>query len=273
MDELNMHTVSEKLAKVNFTEAGRMASMVGGGALAVYGLATGIKNKSMPSLALAVLGGGMIYKAASEKRNSSQAASDHLPYRGGVVIEKSVTIAKPASELFTFWHNFENLSCFMEHLISVKQVDDRISHWVAKGPAGIPIEWDAEVINEIPGEMIAWRSLETANIDNTGSVHFKPQDDGSTLVKVVIRYDPPGRHVGAALARLFGEEPGLQVDEDLHRFKQLMETGEVSANAQKPLVTTGAHDMEWPNGDNPVKDDVNEASKDSFPASDPPSTY
>jgi len=262
---------SSWMSGINLSDAGRMASIVGGGALAVYGLATGIKNRSVPSIALAVLGGGLIYKAASEKMGADINDSHNLPYKGGIVIEKAVTINKSPEDLYHFWRNFENLPCFMEHLVSVSVNNHRTSHWVAKGPAGISIEWDAEIINEIPNELIAWRSMDSANIDNTGSVHFQPATGGrGTTVKVVLRYDPPGRMLGAAFAKLFGEEPGMQVEEDLHRFKQLMETGEIATNQGQPSGRVSARDMKWPQGYNPVKDTVTEASEDSFPASDAP---
>jgi uncharacterized membrane protein len=100
---------------------------------------------------------------------------------------------------------------------------------VARAPAGAQVSWDAEIINEIEGELIAWRTVDDADVRHTGSVHFRPSpDNGGTVVTVVFQYDPPGGRFGAAIARLFGEEPSQQVEEDLRRFKRLMETGEVS---------------------------------------------
>jgi len=273
MADTMIETGSNWMSGINLSKAGRMASIVGGGALAAYGLATAIKNRSvkgsLPGAAMAVIGGGLAYKAATEKMGADKYDGHNLPYRGGVVIERSVVINKKPDELYQFWRNFENLPIFMEHLISVKVTGDFTSHWAATGPAGIPIEWDAEIINEQPNELIAWRSLESSNIDNTGSVHFQPVDDGAaTMVKVVLRYDPPGRNLGAAFARLFHEEPGIQVSEDLLRFKQLIETG--AASSGKSAGHKSAREMAWPRGENPVKDTVAEASEDSFPASDAP---
>jgi uncharacterized membrane protein len=114
----------------------------------------------------------------------------------------------------------------MDHLESVTVLDERRSHWVAKGPVGSKVEWDAVIHNEIPNELIAWRSLEGAEVDNAGSVHFTPTETGDTEVRVVLRYDPPAGRVGAAIARLFGEEPSRQVAEDLRRLKQVVEAGE-----------------------------------------------
>jgi uncharacterized membrane protein len=103
------------------------------------------------------------------------------------------------------------------------------SHWVAKGPLGIRVQWDAEIYNENPNEMIAWRSLEGADVDNTGSVHFTPAPPGrGTEVRVVLKYNPPAGKLGAGIAKLFGEDPKQQIRDDLRRFKQLVEAGEIT---------------------------------------------
>jgi uncharacterized membrane protein len=147
---------------------------------------------------------------------------------GAVHAQKSIVINRPAEELYQFWHNFQNLPRFMKHLESVSVTDEKRSHWTAKAPAGTTVEWDAEITEDRPNEMIAWRSLEGSDVDNSGSVHFERAPGGrGTLVRVEIEYTPPGGIVGAAIAKLFGEEPEQQVGDDLRRFKQVMETGEV----------------------------------------------
>jgi uncharacterized membrane protein len=116
----------------------------------------------------------------------------------------------------------------MEHLERVEVLDDRRSRWTVRGPAGRALSWEAVVHNEIPGELIAWKSAEDADVPNAGSVHFSDAPGGrGTEVRVVLEYDPPAGALGVAIARLFGEEPGIQVREDLRRFKQLVETGEL----------------------------------------------
>jgi uncharacterized membrane protein len=138
-----------------------------------------------------------------------------------------MTINRSPQDLFNFWRNLENLPRFMRHLESVQNFGQR-SHWVARGPLGVRVEWDAEIYRERPNEMIAWRSLEGADVDNTGSVHFTPAPVGrGTEVRVVLKYDPPAGKAGAAVAKLFGKAPEQQIREDLRRFKQLMEAGEV----------------------------------------------
>lgn len=145
-------------------------------------------------------------------------------------VNKSVVINKSPEELYRYWRNFENLPRFMNHLESVKNLDDKRSHWVAKAPLGTTVEWNAEIINDEEGKAIVWKTLEGADVDSTGSVTFSPAKDGSgTEVKVVMKYEPPGGALGAVVAAIFGENPQQQLDEDLDRFKQVMETGSVPA--------------------------------------------
>jgi len=131
-------------------------------------------------------------------------------------------------DVYTFWRDLEHLPVFMQHLEEVRALTDRRSHWTVKGPAGRPIEWDAEITEDRPGDVIAWRSLDGSEVANGGSVKFSdaPADRG-TEVRVDLQYDPPGEEIGAVVAKLFGEEPQQQLRDDLRRFKQVMETGEV----------------------------------------------
>jgi uncharacterized membrane protein len=151
----------------------------------------------------------------------------------GIKVEESVTINRPVLEVYRFWRNFENLPRFMDHLEAVTVIDDVRSHWVAKGPAGTRVEWDAIIHNEVDDELIAWRSLPGSEVNNAGSVHFTPTPDGTgTDVRVVLSYEPPAGKVGAAVAKLLGEEPSKQVADDLRRFKQVMDSGDVLAGAR-----------------------------------------
>jgi uncharacterized membrane protein len=143
----------------------------------------------------------------------------------GIHVEHSVTINRPVTELYRFWRNFENLPKFMQHLESVAAREEGISHWVAKGPAGMRVEWDARIINEIENRVIAWQSLRGSTIATAGAVNFDETERG-TVVHVHMQYNPPGGKLAAAVAYMLGEEPNLQVQEDLRNFKRLMETGE-----------------------------------------------
>jgi uncharacterized membrane protein len=140
----------------------------------------------------------------------------------------TITVNRPAQEVYRYWRDFENLPRFMSHLESVRITGERRSHWVAKAPGGTNVEWDAEITEDVPNKLIAWRSLEGADVENSGVVRFEEAPGGrGTEVRVEMVYNPPGGLVGAGIARLFGEEPGQQIKGDLRRFKQVLETGEV----------------------------------------------
>ncbi|MDT7603997.1 MAG: hypothetical protein QOF61_1994 [Acidobacteriota bacterium] len=228
---------------VNVGETERWVSVIGGGALALYGLTRG----NLPGVALALLGASAVYRgttghcyaydAIGVNTAGTESDNQNVSVRGGrgVKVEKSLTINREPEELYSFWRNFDNLPRFMKHLEEVRVIDPQRSHWVAKAPAGTTVEWDAEVYNEKENELIAWRSLEGSEVDNAGSVHFTPAPGGrGTEVRVVLKYDPPAGIIGAAVAKLFGESPAQQIDEDLRRFKQLMEAGEVATTTGQP---------------------------------------
>lgn len=219
--------------QVNIGNSERIISGLSGGALTLYGLKCG----GLKGFSMMLMGGGLIYWGVTghcdvysalgintAKHRHPRASVQHGE---GIKIEKSVIINKRPDEIFKFWRNFENLPRFMNHLDSVRIIDDKRSHWVAKAPAGSTVEWDAEIINESPNELIAWRSIEGAEIANAGSVRFeKTPNDRGTEVKVTLSYSPPGGKLGALIARIFGEEPERQVEEDLYRLKQVVESGE-----------------------------------------------
>jgi uncharacterized membrane protein len=227
----------ETRRNVNVNETERMASAITGGALAVIGIAKG----GWAGWTLALAGGGLILRGATGHcgvyrafgvDTAHQDKQGHASVRQGhgIRIEKSVTINKSPEEIYSFWRNFSNLPKFMKHLESVQEKGDKYSHWVAKAPVGMTVEWDAEIINEEENAVIAWRSLEGATVPNAGSVRFEeaPGNRGC-IVRVSLSYEPLGGVLGSKIAKLFGEEPGQQVEEDLRRFKQLMEAGEIAS--------------------------------------------
>jgi uncharacterized membrane protein len=143
-------------------------------------------------------------------------------------MRKAITVNRPAEDVYRFWHDLRNLPRFMHHLESVQITDDRRSHWKAKAPAGMSVEWDAEMVEDRPNERIAWQSVPGSQVENAGSVRFVPAPGGrGTEVHVELRYNPPGGVIGAAIAWLFGESADQQIDDDLRAFKQVLETGEV----------------------------------------------
>ena len=149
---------------------------------------------------------------------------------------KCVTINRSSEDLFRFWRRLENLPFFARHLISVKETSPTESHWVAKSPAGTTAEWDAVIVKEMPNEYLAWESCPGSEIDNAGSVRFRPAPASQgTEVMVTLEYIPPVGALGALIARLYGEEPDIQVEEDLARFKAFMETGEIPTTVNQPV--------------------------------------
>jgi uncharacterized membrane protein len=146
----------------------------------------------------------------------------------GIEVRKAITVNKPPEEVYAFWRNLENLPQFMVHLESVRVLDARLSYWKARAPLGTAVEWTAEITEDIPNRLLAWQSVEGTKVPNSGHVEFKPAPgDRGTEVHVRLRYDPPGGTLGATIAKLFGEEPSVQVDGDLRRLKQVLEVGEV----------------------------------------------
>src|SRR3954468_22310647 len=227
-------------------------------------------NDRMTSLADAeywlALGGGILLLVAGASRRSVigaclTASSVPLLYRGvtghwphvrngnghrdntrtalsgdrGVHVRESVRLETPVAEVYRFWRRLDNLPKFMMHLDRVNEQPDGRSHWVAKGPAGLAVEWDAEIVNEIENKVIAWRSLPGSDVVTAGSINFAPARGGrSTQVSVHLQYAPPAGKAGAVVASLFGREPSQTIREDLRHFKQLLEAGEI------PRATTTA---------------------------------
>ncbi|BAY16803.1 cyclase/dehydrase [Anabaenopsis circularis NIES-21] len=220
--------ITKTPTEANETE--RWASLIGGGAMVL----TGLSQRSLRGVLTALAGGGLIYQGIT-KHSTIQQAQEAIGMNKPIKVEKTVTINKPADELYRFWHNFEQLPTFMKHLQSVKVYDAKRSHWIASAPLGNNVEWDAEILEDRENEFISWASVEGADIDNSGFVRFKkaPGDRG-TEVKVVLEYNIPGGGLSAALAKLFGEEPEQQIGDDLRRFKMLMEAGEIATTEGQP---------------------------------------
>ncbi|HEU4565809.1 MAG TPA: SRPBCC family protein [Gemmatimonadaceae bacterium] len=173
--------------------------------------------------ALDVLAGEML------RREPSPAAARATREREeGVQVTRAITIMRSPEEIYAFWRNLENLPRFMRHLESVRAIDERRSHWTAKGPGGKTVEWDAEITEDLPNELIAWRSLPGADVQNSGSVRFSPAPaDRGTAVTVEMRYAPPAGKLGVSVAKLFHQAPGQQMADDLRLLKQVIETGEI----------------------------------------------
>jgi len=215
-------------------QAGWLWSRVAGDALDLTSLGSAMKagdaNRTKLVSATAAVAGVTaldIFCAQQLSRGANGSATDGGD-DGSVRVTKTIIIGRPAEELYNFWHDFNNLGRFMTHLDSVQVTGNGRSHWVANGPGGKKVEWDAEIVADEPGKRIAWRSLEGADVQNSGSVQFQRATGGrGTLVRVELQYAPPGGKIGAAVAKLFRQAPGQQIEDDLHIFKQIIETGEV----------------------------------------------
>lgn len=208
--------------------------------LAMLGLASRFTHsqRRRVSLATAAVAGVAVLDILSSIKNQSQAHSGMDS--GALHVEKSIAISRPAEECYRFWHDFESFPRFMKHVESVRLTGDNRMHWKAKAPAGASVAWDAELTADEPNRYLAWRSLEGSQIDNAGTVRFEPAPGGrGTIVRVMLQYHPPGGKAGALIAKLFGEEPSQQIDEDLRRFKWLLETGEIPTTIGQSSGTRG----------------------------------
>ena len=222
-------------AGINVGRTERIVSGVVGAALIGYGLGRRRLRALLFPLGAELIRRGVTGKCRINRalgRNSAQgrdSAITSLEHGQGTRIEQAIVISRPRDELFQFWRQLDNLPRFMDNLESVTTLDPRRSHWVAKGPLGTRVEWDAEIHNEIEDEIIAWRSLPGSEVDQAGSVHFTPVHNGGTEVRVVMRYAAPAGKLGDAVAHLLGDDPARQVADDLRRFKQVMEATEAQA--------------------------------------------
>lgn len=217
----------------------RIISVASGALLSAYA----IRRRGVPGLVAGFFGAGLLYRGstgfcpvyaglgadtAGEPGAYNPNAS--VPYGRGVRVEESISVARSPMELYAFWRRLDTLPQFMHHLEEVTLLTDTRSRWRVHAPAGSRATWEAEIINDVPGQLIGWRSLPGSAIHHAGSVHFDRRN-AMTEVRVVLEYAPPARYIGASLARILGEEPQRQIAEDLRRFKEIVERGE-HANLQ-----------------------------------------
>lgn len=229
----------------NVGDRERIASVLGGALLAGYGL----ERRDLPGLGLVALGAMLVQRGASghcmvygalgvstregsiprRKRGEIVSAAATVNARDAIKVEQTITVERPPAELYGVWRDFRNLPRFMRDLESVTSLADGRTHWVAVGPGGTRIEWDAVIVNDIQDSLIAWKTVGSPDIAHAGSVHFRPSADGrGTDVRLIMEYEPPGGRLGkvaSALTRIFGESPSQRMKEDLERFKEQMESG------------------------------------------------
>jgi len=182
--------------------------------------------KTVQVIASALAGAALVGIVLGRRRRRRQDTRQALGGAGGTRLRETVTINRPAPELFRFWRSLSNLPSFVRHLERVDEYDHGRSHWVMRGPAGMSVEWDAELINEIEPDLLAWRSLPGSDLVSAGSVRFRPRSRGRTDVTVTMQYEPAGGTLGSALAWMSGYSPVSELREDLKRLKKMMERQE-----------------------------------------------
>jgi uncharacterized membrane protein len=210
----------------------------------------GISRRSLSGLCLVAGAAPLAYRGVTGEwpaglrgaLGSSGDTRQALSGSRGIHVRESVRLECPVDEVYRFWIRLENLPTFMGNLVSVDDLGGGRSRWVARGPRNMPVQWDAEIINEIPNKVIAWRSLPGGDVVTAGSVTFQPArgEERSTQVTVTLQYQPPAGKVGALVAKLFGREPQQTVREDLRRLKQLLEAGEIARADGEAGISAGA---------------------------------
>jgi uncharacterized membrane protein len=221
----------------NISDAERWASVAAGAGLAVYG----VSRRSAGGWLMAGLGALLVQRGVSGHCHTYDALGLNTAGTGtdtrqalsgdrGVNVAQSVIINRPVEELYRFWRNLENLPRFMRHLESVERVTDTLSRWRAKGPGGLDVEWNAEIINEVPNKVIGWKSLDGSDVVSAGSVNFEDIGTGGTRLRVRLQYSVPGGKLGAAVAWLMGRDPATEIREDLEQFKALAESGRLTVS-------------------------------------------
>jgi uncharacterized membrane protein len=217
----------QRSAMQNWPPAVRLAIGAVGGMLAVKGLG----RRGLRGNALTAAGAGLLSRAITSR--SSRGIFGGATGAQDIEIQKTIRVNAPLEQVWELWSNFENFPRFMTHLREVRRTYKNRSHWVAAGPAGIPIEWDAVVTEWVPNERIAWSSVEGSMVDTAGRVSFTQMPVGTIQIDVSMTYTPPAGAVGHAVAALFGADPKRAMDEDMVRLKSLLEEGKTTA--EKPV--------------------------------------
>lgn len=268
---------------INVSQQERVISIIAAPVLAVVG----VKRGGFTGFLLGLIAAELTYRGATGHSPlyrvlgiNTAVATQHryadisVPHEQGIHLKKSIYIARPKTELYSFWRNFSNLPRFMPALEVVRELTDIRSHWVARGPLGITrVTWDAEIVNEVPNEVIGWRSVEGSMVANAGSVRFETTPDNlGTMVHVEMEYVLPAGLVGKLIAAGFSAAPEQKVLESLECFKGLMETGEVPGKKKASLQPAKLDEQRRREVER-RSDRVQMTSEDSFPASDPPASW
>jgi len=233
---LRLHMAYPLTAEMDTSSTVREIELWSLAGAAVSAIAFGARRRTFGPILVAAAAAPVAYRLAtgrwpqtlSKLVTPTAGTREALSGSRGVRVEESIRIARPASEVYAFWRSLENLPRFMQHLDRVSETSDLRSYWVARGPAGVDVAWVAEIINDIPNHVIAWRSLPGSDVTTAGSVTFDGTSSGNgTRLTVKLQYEPPAGRLGAIVAHLFGKAPSQTIREDLERLKRLLEAGEV----------------------------------------------
>jgi uncharacterized membrane protein len=221
MQTQSTHAESQR----SYTDLAGFAAL-GGAALL---LLAGWRRTSGARVGLSLAAAVLAYRAFGGRwptiDGAQQSAGDtkaRLSGSGGVHVHESIRLDRPVDAIYAFWRRLENLPRFMSHLDRVTPLDGPRSHWVARGPGGLSVEWDAEIINDVPGKVIGWRSLPGSDVVVAGSVNFDSAGDDATDVTVHLQYDPPAGRAGAMVASLLGSVPAEMIRADLRQLEDLL---------------------------------------------------
>jgi uncharacterized membrane protein len=211
-------------------------SRVAGDAIDVTMLGLALRTRNgRRRTALAVVAVAAVTAADVMASIASARRAGRLGPDGALRVKATLTVNRPVEDVYRFWRDLENFPRFMYHVESVETLTDTRSHWVARAPAGTKVEWEAEIVEDVPGRRLSWGSVDASGIENSGRVEFRAAPRGQgTEVAVELEYKPPAGPLGSVVARLFGEEPSQQLRDDLRRLKQVLETGEVARSEGTP---------------------------------------
>jgi uncharacterized membrane protein len=214
-----------ELMQENWAPAARLAvGSIGAGLMAS---ALRVRGTGLCAL-LGVTGGALVARAAT-----NMSLSRLVGLSGGITVQKVINVDAPVSEVFAFWTDYQNFPRFMHNVREVRVHDDR-SHWVVAGPAGVPVQWDAKLVELVPDSLLSWRSLRDSAVKHEGWVRFEANGHGGSRITIRLCYVPPGGAFGHAVATLFGADPKSEMDSDLLRMKTIIETGRVPHDAARP---------------------------------------
>ncbi len=241
MNSQSSRSFKLNLGNINVGDSERVISVIGGSALLLYGMF----RRGLRGTLTTLLGGLLLYRGTvgrcpvyqslgvSTARSPQELA--RMRHQQGVKLDESIVVNKTPQEAYQFWHDFSNMSRFMNYVEQVQDQGGGRSHWVAQVPGGIRMEWDAELIKDKPNDMISWQSVPGSDVNQAGSVHFEPTPDGrGTRVELHLDYVPPAGPLGHAVVNLLGPDPMNQIKENMRRFKELLETGEIPTTQGQP---------------------------------------